>query len=73
MGALRGTGDVILPTATYAISFWGCALPLCYYLGYRQATGAAGIAWGLTAGLVIACVMLGLRFAVVARRRLYAV
>ncbi len=73
MGALRGTGDVVLPTVTYALAFWGCALPLCYYLGYRQAAGAAGIAWGLTAGLVVACVMLGLRFAVVARRRLYAI
>jgi len=73
MGALRGTGDVVLPTVTYALAFWGCALPLCYYLGYRQAAGAAGIAWGLTAGLIVACVMLGLRFAVVARRRLYAI
>ena len=73
MGALRGTGDVVLPTVTYAIAFWACSLPLCYYFGYRQATGAAGIAWGLTAGLVVACVMLGLRFAVVARRHLYAV
>ena len=73
MGALRGAGDVVLPTAAYAIAFWGCALPLCYYFGYRQASGAAGIAWGLTAGLVVVCVMLGLRFAVVARRRLYAI
>jgi MATE family multidrug resistance protein len=72
MGALRGTGDVALPTATYAIAFWGCALPLSYFFGYRQAAGAAGIAMGLTAGLVVACTMLGLRFAVMARRRLQA-
>jgi multidrug resistance protein, MATE family len=72
MGALRGAGDVLAPMATYALAFWGCSIPLCYYLGYRQAAGAAGIAWGLIAGLVVACALMGLRFSVVARRRLYA-
>jgi MATE family multidrug resistance protein len=73
MGALRGSGDVILPTATYAIAFWGLALPLCYYLGYRQAGGAMGIAWALVAGLLVACILLGLRFASISRRRLATV
>jgi Na+-driven multidrug efflux pump len=43
MGALRGVADVILPMASYALAFWGCAVPLCYYLGYRQ--GGARSAW----------------------------
>ena len=46
MGALRGTGDVVVPMAGYVIAFWVCALPLCYYWGYRQAAGAAGIVGG---------------------------
>ena len=68
MGALRGVADVALPTACYGIAFWGCSVPLCYYLGYRQAAGPEGLIWGLTAGLAIATLLLGLRFAVVSRR-----
>ena len=68
MGALRGVADVILPTASYALAFWGCAVPLCYYLGYRQGGGAVGLAWGLVAGLVLADILLALRFAIVSRR-----
>ncbi|HEX3065015.1 MAG TPA: MATE family efflux transporter [Dongiaceae bacterium] len=73
MGALRGTGDVLFPMAGYLIAFWGCALPLCYYWGYRQAAGAVGIVEGLTAGLVVICSLLGGRFYIVARRRVRAV
>jgi MATE family multidrug resistance protein len=68
MGALRGTADVILPMVSYAIAFWGCAVPLCYYLGYLQRGGALGLVWGLIAGLVLAALLLGLRFAIVSRR-----
>jgi multidrug resistance protein, MATE family len=68
MGALRGTADVILPTLFYAFSFWGCAIPICYVVGYRQGVGALGLAWGLMAGLMLADFLLGLRFFIVARR-----
>jgi multidrug resistance protein, MATE family len=68
MGALRGTADVVLPTASYALAFWGCAVPLCYYAGYRQGGGALGLAWGLVAGLILADVLLALRFVIVSRR-----
>lgn len=70
MGALRGTGDVVLPMASYLIAFWGCALPLCYYWGYRQEAGAVGIAKGLTAGLLVICSLLAGRFYIVSRRRI---
>jgi multidrug resistance protein, MATE family len=70
MGALRGAADVILPTASFAIAFWGFAVPLCYYLGYRQGVGPLGLAWGLVAGLIVADILLGLRFAIVSRRRI---
>ncbi|HKF64528.1 MAG TPA: MATE family efflux transporter [Dongiaceae bacterium] len=68
MGALRGAADVILPTASFAIAFWGCAVPLCYFLGYRLGVGPLGLAWGLVAGLIVADILLGLRFAIVSRR-----
>ena len=68
VGALRGAADVILPTLSYALAFWGCAVPLCYYLGYREGWGAVGLAWGLVAGLILADILLALRFAIVSRR-----
>jgi MATE family multidrug resistance protein len=67
-GALRGLADVRWPMASAAISFWGVALPLCYYIGYRQAMGPEGLIWSLTASLVVASLLLGSRFAIVARR-----
>jgi Na+-driven multidrug efflux pump len=72
MGALRGAADVFLPTATYGVAFWGFAVPVCYYLGYRQGTGAVGLTSGLIAGLIVAGSLLGLRFAIVSRRPLFA-
>ena len=67
-GALRGLADVRWPMASAAISFWGVALPFCYYFGYRQAMGPEGLIWSLTASLVVASLLLGSRFAIVARR-----
>ena len=68
MGALRGAGDVILPTTVYALAFGGCAIPLSYYLGYRQGQGAVGLVLGLVAGLSVAVVLLAARFFFVSRR-----
>jgi multidrug resistance protein, MATE family len=68
MGALRGAGDVVLPTAIYAIAFGGCAIPLSYYFGYHQAQGAIGLALGLVAGLAAAAALLALRFTWISRR-----
>jgi MATE family, multidrug efflux pump len=72
MGALRGAGDVLVPTAIYAIAFGGCAIPLSYYLGYRQAEGAIGLSLGLVAGLAVAAALLALRFTWISRRALPA-
>jgi multidrug resistance protein, MATE family len=72
MGALRGAGDVIVPTAIYAIAFGGCAVPLSYYLGYHQGRGAIGLVLGLVAGLLAAVILLGLRFIWVSHRPLSA-
>ena len=68
MGALRGAGDVLVPTATYAVAFGGCAIPLCYFFGYRQAGSTTGLVTSLIAGLAAAALLLALRFVTIARR-----
>jgi MATE family multidrug resistance protein len=68
MGALRGTGDVLLPTLSQALSFWIIAVPLAYVFGLNGDAGVAGLLWSLFAGLACACLLLGLRFSIVARR-----
>ncbi len=72
MGALRGAGDVIVPTAIYALAFGACAVPLSYYLGYHQGRGAIGLVLGLVAGLLAAVILLGLRFIWISHRPLRA-
>ncbi len=69
LGALRGTGDVVLPALFYAVSFWGVAVPTAYLVGLKGGAGIEGLLWGLFAGLACALVLLGWRFTVVARRR----
>jgi MATE family, multidrug efflux pump len=69
MGALRGAGDVIFPTAVYGLAFGACAIPLSYYLGYRRGGGTEGLLLGLMVGLGVAAVILALRFAEIARRQ----
>jgi MATE family multidrug resistance protein len=68
LGALRGTGDVLFPMASYAVAFWLIAAPAAYVLGLEGGSGIVGLLWGLFAGLVCALCLLSWRFAVVARR-----
>jgi MATE family multidrug resistance protein len=76
LGALRGAGDVLLPTLTYLVTFWGLTIPLAYHFGLSGSLsgglsgglGIRGMLWALFAGLACALVLLGWRFAVVSRR-----
>src|ERR1017187_800701 len=61
--ALRGLTDVKVPAAITFVAYWMVALPLGYALGIRGAFGPAGIWTGLAAGLAVAAILLGLRFA----------
>ena len=68
MGALRGAGDVLIPTLTHLFSFWGVGVPLCWYLGLQLGQGVPGLFLGMVAGLFSASLLLSIRFAVVTAR-----
>lgn len=67
-GALRGAADVWPATGLYVIAFWLLMVPLGYYLGVTQGGGAAGLMIAVLAGVIVAAVLLGLRFHFVSRR-----
>lgn len=68
LGALRGTGDVLMPTLSYALAFWVIAMPAAYYMSLKEDAGIAGLFWALFAGLIVAFVLLLWRFAIVSRQ-----
>jgi MATE family multidrug resistance protein len=68
MGALRGTGDVVVPGVIYGLSFWALSVPLGYWLAIRSGHGLASLFWSLFAGLIVASALLGLRFFAMSRR-----
>jgi len=70
MGALRGFGDVNLPSVMHLVSFWVVTVPLAYHLTFTRAWGTDGLLWGLVAGLACASFLLGGRFWAVSRRLL---
>jgi MATE family multidrug resistance protein len=62
MNALRGLGDVHVPTGVAIVSYWMVALPLAYLLTFRAHLGPNGIWAGLALGLGVAGVALTWRF-----------
>lgn len=68
MGSLRGTGDVWVPMGLQTFSFWVVAVPLAAYFGFRQNLGAPGLIFGLFIGVVLACLLLMMRFKIVTSR-----
>lgn len=66
-GALRGLQDTRVPLLIAAFAYWGVGMPLGAMLGlgvgdWVPAQGPWGMWLGLTAGLVVAAVLLGWRF-----------
>lgn len=66
-GALRGLGDTRVPMLLAAISYWGVGMVLGSVLGLGvgglvPAMGPKGMWIGLIAGLLVAAVLLGLRY-----------
>ncbi len=68
LGALRGMGDVKIPTLVTFIAYWVIAIPLSYYLGFTLKMGAEGIWIALSLGLTISAVLLFWRFRVLSAR-----
>ena len=62
LGALRGLGDVKVPSVVALLAYWAVALPLGYWLGFGLRLGAPGVWTGLLAGLSIVAVVLLVRF-----------
>ncbi|MBX3172871.1 MAG: MATE family efflux transporter [Gemmatimonadaceae bacterium] len=54
---LRGAGDTRVPAILHALSFWAVGVPLGAWLAFGRGMGAAGIWWGLTAGLSAAAIL----------------
>jgi MATE family multidrug resistance protein len=68
LGALRGLGDVTLPTLVTFVAYWLLALPTAYLLGFRFGFGAIGIWCGLLLGLSVAALTLSWRYFQLVRR-----
>jgi multidrug resistance protein, MATE family len=62
LGLLRGIADVNVPTVVTLFAYWVVGLPLGYYLCFTMNLQAAGIWYGLTAGLTVSAILLCWRF-----------
>lgn len=62
LGILRGLGDVRIPTVITLLAYWVLGLPVGYLLGIYLEFGVQGIWWGLATGLLVASLLLFLRF-----------
>ena len=54
---LRGAGDTRMPMILHVLSFWAVGIPLGVVLCFGLHLGAAGLWWGLTAGLASAALL----------------
>ncbi len=62
-GALRGLADVKVPTLITFLAYWGIAIPGAYFAGVAGPLGALGVWVALAVGLMVAAVLLNLRYA----------
>jgi multidrug resistance protein, MATE family len=69
LGALRGIGDVKVPTAITLFAYWIVGLPVGYMFGTYLGWQVYGIWMGLLTGLSVAAVFLFYRFNTLTRAR----
>jgi MATE family multidrug resistance protein len=67
-GALRGAGDTRWPLAINVCGHYAIGLPLGAWLAWERGLGAAGLWWGLSAGLTVVAVLMTIRFLVLSAR-----
>ena len=68
MGALRGAGDVWVPTALHLCSFLGVMVPAAGWFALRTELGTPGLMLGTFCGVTLAAVLLAGRFQLLSRR-----
>ncbi len=68
MGALRGAGDVWVPTAMHLCSFVLVMVPAAGWLALRTDLGTPGLMLGTFCGVTLAAALLAGRFQVISRR-----
>lgn len=61
MGALRGLDDVTVPAWMAVFAYWVISIPVGGWLAFKMGMGAPGMWWGITLGLTITALLLGLR------------
>ncbi len=61
VGALRGLDDVNIPAWLAVFAYWVVSIPVGWWLAIRFEMGAAGMWWGITIGLTLTALMLGVR------------
>ncbi|MBM3596732.1 MAG: MATE family efflux transporter [Alphaproteobacteria bacterium] len=59
--ALRGVSDGLVPSVIVLAAFWAVAVPMAYVLAFERGWGLQGVLTGLTSGLGIAGLLLGIR------------
>ncbi|MCV2864968.1 MATE family efflux transporter [Defluviimonas sp. WL0075] len=62
LGLLRGIHDTRVPMIIASVSYWLIGIPVSYILAFRLGMGGIGLWLGLVVGLVVAAVLLMLRF-----------
>jgi multidrug resistance protein, MATE family len=67
-GALRGLKDTKIPMLITAVAYWGIGMPLGYFLAITRGGGPKGFWVGFICGLVVAAVLMNLRFELSTRR-----
>jgi MATE family multidrug resistance protein len=66
--ALRGLGDIWIPTSIQVLSFWGLSIPAGAYFAFVLAWGPAGLMGGFLVGVLASALANGFRLEVVSKR-----
>ena len=62
LGLLRGVHDTRAPMIIASVSYWLIGIPVSYVLAFKAGMGGVGLWLGLVVGLVVAAVLLMVRF-----------
>ena len=72
LGLLRGLQDTRVPMIMAAVSYWGVGMPAAWLLAFPLGLAGVGVWLGLTLGLAVAALLLGMRFVTDGPRRVVA-